>query len=1200
MSPVISCPSAEQLESILRGQAPPETVESFVAHLEHCEHCSAAVEKSLADNTLLEAIQLQATVPNAPAGYVLALIQRLVRLPVDESVGETGGRTTAGGLPPSPAALLSDFLSPPQAADELGRLGQYRVLKLLGKGGMGVVFQAEDARLKRMVALKVIRPEVAGTSGNRERFLREAQAAAKLEHENIVTIYQVDEANGVSFLAMQWLKGMTLEDHLRQGSALSAPQIVRLGKQIAGGLAAAHDAGLVHRDIKPANLWIEPAGGGRIKILDFGLARVESSDVGLTQSGTIVGTPSYMSPEQGRSEKASPRSDLFSLGVVLYLMCTRQLPFRGENTMALLTALAVDEPAPAGQLNPALPPRLAELVMQLLAKHPDRRPASAHEVAERLEAIERQLAEPGEPSQTEVMPIPEQQKTPARQAPWKRIGLAAAVALAVLLPVGYYFGGTVLQVATNKGVLVVKVDDPDVAIVVKQHGVVVQNKTTKREFVLTAADGEVEVYEKDSGLKLATKKFTLTRGGKEYVSVVVTRPAPAVVRPGKAGEKKPPVMAGDERAVAKWVLSLGGRVRVRVAGREQDFASVKDLPAEAFQVIGVYLTGTKVSDAEVVHLKGLPNLTGLNLSHTQVSDTGLAHLKGLTRLMRLELHAVQVSDAGLAHLKGLTRLQVLALSGHGVSDAGLAYLKGHTNLTLLYLYNTQVSDAGVALLKGFTRLTQLGLSSPRVSDAGLANLKELPNLKGLGLGCTKVSDAGLAHLKGLTSLTHLSLYNTPVSDTGLAHIKALRNLLELGLNGSRVSDAGLVHLKGLTNLMNLDLQCPQVSDVGLAHLKGLANLKALNLVGTKVSDAGLAHLEGLTKLTILYLSATQVSDAGLTFLKALPNLEGLRLAGTRVSDAGIGHFLSLKRLESLDLNNTRVSLKGITDLREALPRVAITWAERNRSAAEAVLALGSTVQFSGKGQVVKTAAELPSGYFRVSRISLAGVKKPLGDLCFKLALLTDPEWDALQGFDLAGSSFGDNDLKSLNALTRLTELSLSGTQVSDAGLPSLDGWTGLQRLVLDGLPITGIGLAPLTDLPRLTDLSLARTKVSDASLASLKGLKKLRRLVLDGTALRGPGLANLKDLTELTELRLGCATLTDVAGPQLGELKALKRLERLSLAGSRIGDETLKQLHGLTTLRELDLTGTKVSAAGIAAAKKALPMCRIIGEPAKR
>jgi Leucine-rich repeat (LRR) protein len=1029
--------------------------------------------------------------------------------------GTTPSLPAAGpvGAARGPGASAFDFLSPPQGPGELGRLGLYRVLRLLGEGGMGLVFQAEDGRLKRMVALKVIRPEAAGRPGSRERFLREAQAAAALEHENIVTIHQVDEAGGVPFIAMPLLKGQSLEDRLQRG-AVTVPQAVRLGRQIAHGLAAAHAAGLVHRDIKPANLWLEPAGGGRVKILDFGLAHVEGGEAGLTQSGTVLGTPSYMSPEQGRGERATARSDLFSLGVVLYRLCTGVLPFQGESTMAVLTALATHEPPPVDRLNPAVPQALAGLVTRLLAKDPARRPTTAEEVAERLGAIERQLAGPGVEARTEELP-PGKEKAPPRPVRWKRVGVA--VALLVLLALAWFFGPSVVRVATNQG---------------------------------------------------------------ELASVERERPAPPVVKAGKPEGKEAPVLAADERAAAKWALSLGGKIRIRIGGGEPVIEAVKDLPAGAFQVMTLDLPDTRVSDTGLTHLKALTKLTTLHLNNTQVSDAGLAHLEGLTNLTNLHLDSTQVSNAGLAHLESLHNLTTLGLRNTQVSDAGLAHLKGLTNLTGLNLSNTQVSDAGLAHLKGLTKLTSLHLDNTQVSDGGLAHLKGLHNLATLSLFHSQVSDAGLAYLKDLSNLTSLYLNTTQVSDAGLAHLKELTNLRYLGLNGTQVSDTGLAHLEGLTGLTGLGLGDTRVSDAGLASLKGLRNLGQLQLQGTQVGNLGLRHLKGLTKLG------------------------NLSLSGTRISDDAIGDFLALP-LGDLNLAKARVSAKGFAQLKAALPRVRIDWSEPNRTAAEAVLALGGTVHIRAEGaaddRLVKAAADLPGAYFRVTGVGLAGVQKPLGDLCAKLALLTDPDFDALSRLDLAGSSFGDNDLQALGAMKRPAELSLKGTQVSDAGLFHLRGWAGLQRLVLDGLPITDAGLAALEGLPALTDLSLRGTQVDDAGLALLKGLKKLRRLALDGAPVRGVRLAaNLTGLSELTELHLGCATLTDLAAGQLAELKALKKLARLSLAGSSVGDEALKRLHELAGLKELDLTNTKVSAAGVAAAKKALPGCRIVDGPAAR
>jgi serine/threonine protein kinase len=305
------------------------------------------------------------------------------------------------------------FLAPAQAPDELGRLGPYRVLKVLGHGGMGIVFVAQDTRLGRQVAIKAMLPQLAVKPDARERFLREAKTAAAIEHDNIVTILQVDEDRGVPYIAMPLLRGTTLESWLRahEGQTLPLPVILKLGKQIAQGLAAAHAVGLVHRDIKPANIFlqatvVDPSGRGtlvptsplagdfRAKILDFGLARPSAGEQNLTQSGMILGTPAYMAPEQARrGGKVSHRTDLFSLGVVLYRLCTGRLPFLGDDMMSTLMATATEEPVPPRDINPNLPPSLSGMVLRLLSKDAEQRPASADEVVERIEALEAWLAD---------------------------------------------------------------------------------------------------------------------------------------------------------------------------------------------------------------------------------------------------------------------------------------------------------------------------------------------------------------------------------------------------------------------------------------------------------------------------------------------------------------------------------------------------------------------------------------------------------------------------------------------------------------------------------------------------------------------------------------------------------------------------------------------------------------------------------------
>ncbi len=280
-----------------------------------------------------------------------------------------------------------EFLDPPQQPDELGRLGNYRVLRPLGSGAMGTVFEGEDLGLLRPVALKVMNTRLATDSESRQRFLREAQATAALEHDHIVHIYEVGQHHGLPFLAMQRLRGETLAARLARPPRLPLAEVLRIGREIATGLQTAHERGLVHRDIKPSNLWLE-AGHGRVKILDFGLARNAADDAGLTQSGVVVGTPVFMSPEQAQGRAIDARSDLFSLGSVFYQMSTGELPFQRADTVATLVALSTQQPERPERYNPELPPALCELIMTLLAKDVDRRPASARDVAQRLQQLE--------------------------------------------------------------------------------------------------------------------------------------------------------------------------------------------------------------------------------------------------------------------------------------------------------------------------------------------------------------------------------------------------------------------------------------------------------------------------------------------------------------------------------------------------------------------------------------------------------------------------------------------------------------------------------------------------------------------------------------------------------------------------------------------------------------------------------------------
>jgi hypothetical protein len=308
--------------------------------------------------------------------------QLATRLYLEDTPPSGPGRST-----PEVDGEAVPFLQPPVRGDELGRLGEFRVLDEIGRGGMGIVFRAEDNRLDRVVALKVMRPRFSADARSRQRFLREARAMAALKSDHVVTVYEVGIANDVPFLAMEFLEGESLDASRRRLGRLPLSQVVRIGKEAALGLAAAHARGLVHRDVKPSNLWLE-APTGRVKLLDFGLARRESEDRQASQPGLIVGTPAFMAPEQARGKAVDYRADLFSLGCVLYWLCTGQLPFPGTDVLSTLTALATVDPEPPEALASDVGADLSDLILSLLRKDPGRRPTSGQALADALSAIE--------------------------------------------------------------------------------------------------------------------------------------------------------------------------------------------------------------------------------------------------------------------------------------------------------------------------------------------------------------------------------------------------------------------------------------------------------------------------------------------------------------------------------------------------------------------------------------------------------------------------------------------------------------------------------------------------------------------------------------------------------------------------------------------------------------------------------------------
>jgi tRNA A-37 threonylcarbamoyl transferase component Bud32 len=423
------------LHDLLLGRLSDPDAERVAARLANDPRWRALADDSRPTDPLIEAVRESARVaPSQEEPPPPDLVARLERL--SSAPGQTGTWDAAGDTS-SPSTSIAggdglSFLRPPRAPEELGRLAGFRILEVLGRGGMGLVLRAEDVQLRRQVALKVIRPERAADPSHRERFLREARAAAALQHDYVMPIHQIGEDNGVLFLAMPLLAGETLEARLARRPALTTDEQLRIGRESAEGLAAAHAAGLIHRDIKPSNVWLEsnrssPGLAGRVKVLDFGLARFAEGDEGMTQAGAVLGTPAYMSPEQADGQPVDARSDLFSLGCILYRMATGRQPFARDSVTATLRAVVDSTPAAPHEVAPDVPRPLSALILHLLAKSPADRSESADEVATALRAIQA-----GDSTTAQYRPAP---------APRKRgCAIAIAITLTVTVLAGLVIG----------------------------------------------------------------------------------------------------------------------------------------------------------------------------------------------------------------------------------------------------------------------------------------------------------------------------------------------------------------------------------------------------------------------------------------------------------------------------------------------------------------------------------------------------------------------------------------------------------------------------------------------------------------------------------------------------------------------------------------------------------------------------------------
>ncbi len=537
------CPDPERLRLLLLdegsdGDEPAELTE----HIGRCEACRVRLEQLAADDRDWRDLRDLTPPTDRDPG------------PGDPPADATDSHSLApeasrlhGPDPEHPAWLA--FLTPTDRADRIGQFGPYEVIEVVGRGGMGVVLKAFDPALHRVVAIKVLAPQLAAGATARKRFLREARAAASIADEHVVPIFAVDEQAGFPYLVMPYIAGKSLHERIGRDGPLEPKEILRIGMQAAAGLAAAHAQGLVHRDIKPANILLEN-GVERVKLTDFGLARA-IDDPSLTQSGVVAGTPEYMAPEQARGEAVDARADLFSLGAVLYTMATGRSPFRAPSTMAVLRRVSDQDPRPIRESNPDIPGWLAAIINRLLAKHPADRPQTAAEVARllgnHLAALQRG-EQPASAAATATTPLETTALlVPARRVASRprRLALAAAAGLLglTLLGAGEAAGvthlgpllATVLRLRTAEGTLVLELDDPEAVVQIDGDDLVLSGGGVK-ELRLKAGPHQLRTVR--HGQPGPIQLVEVSRNGRRTVRVGLEPDGnpPRIVAPAEGGQ----------------------------------------------------------------------------------------------------------------------------------------------------------------------------------------------------------------------------------------------------------------------------------------------------------------------------------------------------------------------------------------------------------------------------------------------------------------------------------------------------------------------------------------------------------------------------------------------------------------------------------------------------------------------------------------
>ncbi|EAQ81274.1 serine/threonine-protein kinase [Blastopirellula marina] len=1134
------------------------------------------------------------------------------------------------------------FLEPSSVPNSLGRLKHYEIREMIGRGGCGIVLKAFDEKLERIVAIKVMAPELAATSPARQRFLREARATAAIRHDNVVNIYAVEE-QPLPFLVMEYIDGETLQQRLDRTGPIEASEVLKIGLQIASGLAAAHAQGLIHRDIKPSNLLIE-GGSDRLKITDFGLAR-SVDDASMTQSGVITGTPLYMSPEQAMGFKLDHRSDLFSLGSVLYAICSGRPPFRAASTVAVMIRVIEDEPRRIDDILSQVPQWLIAIIAKLHAKRPGDRFHTAQEVHDLLANCQSQLERQGHvklPEEVLAMLMkrqpPPHKQTPKNCAPPSvsnrslarptRYQQAVAVVLLILLvSLGAteasgvtQVGSTVIQLFSPAGTLVVEVDDPAVSVTIDGEDLVITGAGAKE---IRLKPGQYNVQASKDGKVIRQQLVRVTREGRQIVRVSAEPSIAAMSEPAAnlaSTEDAPIQYASDSGnwktddyanfATGKWVSLIQDKEEFE--RRVEELEAYGKTSKATFHDGGLdcHLTSfffPAVSAKQFifrvrVQYQGGPSHCGLIVEQPGPSylcywncENGAGRFLGLGKT---EDKKWKDLIAGTLPFRLPETFEfVVASIDHKITT----YLEGKQFLEFDLPHDADEKfipgvyahrDGARAIFKDIEFMI-LPNDAARTSFPG----KDNPDYLAAQYVRSRGGRVGLSgHEEEYGSTTILPsppvklksvFFNQAIECTNeeFAVFADCQDIEALTLWAvPTISADGLKHFRRCRNLKVLALpHCDNIGS-GLSHLSECDKVTNLMLWATPITrEDFLAFAD--CKLQGVLLSYTPVKDEWLTHLTHPEAFTDLGFSFTQIGDEGLAAFQNSKKIVNLHLEHTKITDVGLAYFHDCRELKSIRL--RQTSVTDA-----GVLPF-------KHCSKLEELSLATTNVTAAAVEELRAALpnC-KITWDGDAKTESPEekNSDNLAAKYvlsiggivrlngGGTDIHSATELPpapfRLTHVNFNlCKKATDDGLAVFANCKDIVSLTMRFTPnVTGRGLAYFKNCKDLKELNCNYSPYVSAGLPLLANCKNLEKISLMGVKFTREELRPIAELP-LTFVNLGA---TPVQDEWLSDFTNAESLTYLNFASTKIGDKGLAAFQNCNALQQLSLQDTNITDEGLA------------------